>query len=250
MLRAWAADLHIHTFLSPCASRDMSPGAVVRRCREVGLDVVAITDHNSGGNVARAMAEAASGPTPGPVVIAGMEVCTSEELHMLTLLPDPSRAAQWEVVVRRALTFGENVPEIFGEQWVQDASTGAISSDPALLAAPTRLPLADVVSQVRALGGVCIPSHVDRAAFSILGQLGFIPEGLDIAGLEISRAVTREEALLRMPHIAHYGLISSSDAHSPGEIGLGCSLLWLEEPTVAEIMLALRGALGRRVEIE
>ncbi len=71
MLRAWAADLHVHTFLSPCASRDMSPGAVVRRCREVGLDVVAITDHNSGGNVARAMAEAASGPTPGPVVIAG-----------------------------------------------------------------------------------------------------------------------------------------------------------------------------------
>jgi hypothetical protein len=87
-------------------------------------------------------------------------------------------------------------------------------------------------------------------AFSILGQLGFVPEGLDIAGLEVSRAISRDEALLRMPQIAGYGLISSSDAHSLGEIGLGCSLLWMEEPTVAEIILALRGAWGRRVEIE
>ena len=250
MLRAWAADLHIHTFLSPCASRDMSPGAVVRRCREVGLDIVAITDHNTAGNVACAMAEAASGPTTGPVVIPGMEVCTSEELHVLALLPDLARAARWEAVVRGALAPGENVPEVFGEQWVQDASTGAISSDTGFLAAPTRLPLADVVSQVRALGGVCIPSHVDRAAFSILGQLGFVPEGPDIAGLEISRAISREEALLRLPHIAGYGLVSSSDAHSLNEIGLGCSLLWIEEPTVTEIILALRGARGRRVEIE
>jgi len=228
----------------------MSPGAVVRRCREVGLDIVAITDHNTAGNVARAIAEATSGPATGLVVIPGMEVCTSEELHVLTLLPNLPRAAEWDAAVRRALTPGENMPEVFGEQWVQDASTGAISSEAGLLAAPTRLPLADVVSQVTALGGVCIPSHVDRAAFSILGQLGFVPEGLDIAGLEISRAIGREEALLRLPHIAGYGLISSSDAHSLGEIGLGCALLWIEEPTVAEIMLALRGASGRRVEIE
>jgi PHP family Zn ribbon phosphoesterase len=247
MLRAWAADLHIHTFLSPCASRDMSPGAIIKRCCEVGLDIVAITDHNAAGNVARTMKEAA---TTGLVVLPGMEVCTSEELHVLTLLPDRSRAAQWEAVVRRALTPGENVPEIFGEQWVQDACRGAVPSDTALLAAPTRLSLADVVSHVTALGGACIPSHVDRAAFSIIGQLGFVPEGLDLAGLEISRAVSRREALLRMPHIAGYGLISSSDAHSLDEIGLGCSLLWIEEPTVAEIILALRGASGRRVEIE
>jgi len=250
MLRAWAADLHIHTFLSPCASRDMSPGAVVRRCREVGLDIVAIADHNTAGNVARATAESARGPTTGPVVIPGMEVCTSEELHVLTLLPDLACAAQWDAVVRRALAPGENVPEVFGEQWVQDASTGAIRSDTGLLAAPTRLPLAYVVSQVTALGGACIPSHVDRTAFSIFSQLGFIPQGLDIAGLEVSRAISRKQAVLRLPEIAGYGLISSSDAHSLDEIGLGCSLLWIEEPTVAEIILALRGALGRRAEIE
>ena len=247
MLRAWAADLHVHTFLSPCASRDMSPGCVVNRCCEVGLDIVAITDHNASGNVARTMAEAAAA---GLVVIPGMEVCTREELHVLALLPDLARAAQWEAVVGRALTPGANVPEIFGEQWVQDARTGAISSETALLAAPTRLSLEDVVRQVTALGGACIPSHVDRAAFGILGQLGFVPEGLDLAGLEISRAISRKEALLRMPHIARYSLVSSSDAHSLDEIGLGCSLLWIEEPTLAEIVLALRGVGGRRVEIE
>ncbi|HAI87902.1 MAG TPA: hypothetical protein DCL63_13030 [Firmicutes bacterium] len=278
MLGAWTADLHVHTFLSPCASRDMSPGAIVNRCREVGLGIVAITDHNASGNVARTMAEAeaeaedqaakatqaiqatrsiqagdaaqTARSESGLVVIPGMEVCTREELHLLTLLPDLAGMAQWEAVVRRSLTPGVNVPEVFGEQWTQDARTGVISSETALLAAPTSLMLEEVVREVTALGGACIPAHVDRPSFSIIGQLGFVPEGLNLAGLEISRAIRREQALARMPHISGYGLMSSSDAHSLGEIGLGCSLFWIREPTVAEIVLALRGAEGRRVEIE
>lgn len=249
MLRAWAADLHVHTFLSPCASRDMSPGAVVRRCLEVGLDIVAIADHNASGNVARTIAEAAQVGS-GPVVIAGMEVCTCEEVHVLALLPDLDTMDQWEAVVRRALMPGVNAPEIFGDQWVQDARTGMILRDTALLAAPTSLSLEEVVRSVTALGGACVPAHVDRPSFGIIGQLGFIPEGLDLAGLEISRAISREKALRRLPDISRYGLMSSSDAHSLDEIGLGCSLFWIREPTVAEIVMALRGVGGRRVEIE
>ena len=42
-----ATDLHIHSTLSPCASLEMSPAAIVRRARELALDVIAVTDHNS-----------------------------------------------------------------------------------------------------------------------------------------------------------------------------------------------------------
>jgi len=41
------ADLHIHSTLSPCGSLEMSPTAIVNRANELGLNLIAITDHNA-----------------------------------------------------------------------------------------------------------------------------------------------------------------------------------------------------------
>ncbi|MEA4883856.1 MAG: PHP domain-containing protein [Clostridia bacterium] len=263
MPRAFAADLHVHTFLSPCASREMSPGSIVRRCREVGIDVVAITDHNTGGNVARAIAEAnaeaaaeaaAADVNANPcrsvlTVIAGMEVSTVEDVHLLVLLPSLAALGEWEREVAIARAPGVNVREIFGEQWVQDAATGEIREEHALLAAPTRLSVDDVAFRAAELGGICLPAHVDRPSFSILGQLGFIPEHLDIPAVEISRNTCGTQAFAHIPAIVGRTLVCSSDAHSLDEIGLGSSLIWAEAPTASEIIMALRGVGGRRVEV-
>ncbi|HNX58188.1 MAG TPA: PHP domain-containing protein, partial [Spirochaetota bacterium] len=54
------ADLHIHSCLSPCGSLDMSPSRIVERAVESGLDVIALTDHNSALNCP-ALEEAARG---------------------------------------------------------------------------------------------------------------------------------------------------------------------------------------------
>ena len=119
MVRAFAADLHVHTYLSPCAAREMSPQAIVGRCLELGLDIIAPADHNSAANV-EAVASAAAGT--GLVVICGMEVCTKEEVHVLTLLPDARAMAEWESKVASSRAPGTNVPAIFGEQWVFSVS--------------------------------------------------------------------------------------------------------------------------------
>lgn len=41
------ADLHIHTVLSPCGDLEMSPTAIVERALARGLDMIAISDHNT-----------------------------------------------------------------------------------------------------------------------------------------------------------------------------------------------------------
>ena len=70
-MRILHADLHIHTCLSPCAEREMSPSRVVRQAREKGLDLIAICDHNSAENV-EAASRAAEGI--GLAVIGGFIV--------------------------------------------------------------------------------------------------------------------------------------------------------------------------------
>ena len=40
-------DLHLHSCLSPCGSDDMTPADLAAMCALAGLDVVALTDHNT-----------------------------------------------------------------------------------------------------------------------------------------------------------------------------------------------------------
>ena len=46
-LTGFKADLHIHTVLSPCGDLEMSPTAIVDRALSRGLDMIAISDHNT-----------------------------------------------------------------------------------------------------------------------------------------------------------------------------------------------------------
>ena len=40
-------DLHLHSCLSPCGSEDMTPANLAAMCALAGLDIVALTDHNT-----------------------------------------------------------------------------------------------------------------------------------------------------------------------------------------------------------
>ena len=40
-------DLHIHSALSPCGDNDMTPNNIVNMSLLKGLDVIAVSDHNS-----------------------------------------------------------------------------------------------------------------------------------------------------------------------------------------------------------
>ncbi|MBM3317352.1 MAG: PHP domain-containing protein, partial [Candidatus Eisenbacteria bacterium] len=104
MLRALAADLHVHTCLSPCASLDMAPGRIVARARALGLAMIAITDHNSVEN-AGAVARAARGS--GLCILPGMEVTTAEEAHIVALFEELPAAESLQELVYARLQPGE-----------------------------------------------------------------------------------------------------------------------------------------------
>jgi len=235
-VRESCADLHIHTCLSPCADREMSPPAVVKWGREKGLDVIAVCDHNSAENVEAARRAAKN---TGLTVLGGMEISSREEVHVLGIFPDDRALRSAQEVVYDNLS-GENDPQTFGEQLLMNEHGEIVGHNGRLLIAATALSLEEVVGTIHALGGVAIAAHVDRPSFSVLSQLGFIPTGLGLDGVEVCR-----DEVPPLPR--DLAVVRSSDAHRPEEIGSRSTRFLVEKPTVREIGMALRGVEGRRI---
>ena len=119
-------DLHIHSCLSPCGDDDMTPANLVGMAAVKGLDVIALTDHNSCRNCAAAMRH---GEICGVTVIPGMELTTSEEVHVVCLFPSLENAMSFDQFVYERILPIQNRPDIFGRQQIldeQDQVTGEV----------------------------------------------------------------------------------------------------------------------------
>ncbi|MGZ3494469.1 MAG: PHP domain-containing protein [Thermodesulfobacteriota bacterium] len=243
MLRTIRADLHIHSCLSPCGDEEMRPHAVVKQALAMGLDMIAICDHNSAENVSSFMGV---GLEKGLTVLPGMEVTSKEEIHLIALFNRPEDCLALQDVIYRNLP-GENVEEVFGPQTMVNEKDETIGYNQKMLIGATLLPIEGIVSMVGSLGGVAIASHIDRQAFSILGQLGFIPEGMPLDGLEISPRTSQEEARRRFHSYRRFSFVRFSDAHYLEDIGKSFSHFFLEKTTSEEVKMALHRQEGRKV---
>jgi PHP family Zn ribbon phosphoesterase len=247
-MRSFMADLHVHTALSPCAAREMTPPRIVREALDRGLDLIAVCDHNSAGNAA-AVRLAAAGRLE---VIAGMEIATREEVHVLGFFPGAEAALLAAEQILAGLP--ETAPPAgrrlgaAGKQWLLDEEGNIRGRETRMLAASSNFTLTQALGLIRAHGGLAVAAHLDRRAFSVLGQLGFIPEDVRFDALEISAAGV---ARGRAPAFQGYGLplLASSDGHFPEDIGAGRTSLEAEAPSFAELALALRAEGGRRCGI-
>ena len=219
----------------------MIPPLIVRRALDLGLGLIAVTDHNAAANCA-AVIEAAQGT--GLAVLPGMEVQTAEEVHVLCLFDTVEQALTWQGIVFDHLPDLPNAEDVLGAQFVVDSGGEYIRTEGRLLLTSTDLSLDEVISRIKALGGLPIPAHIDRPSFSLLANLGFVPPGLDVPALEIFRLTDPADAIARWPDIAPYPLIRSGDAHRLSEITPALSLT-LATPTVAELGLALARQAGR-----
>lgn len=243
----FVADLHIHSVLSPCGDFDMAPGPVLEEARKKQLNLIAITDHNSGDN-ARAFCEAAR--HTGIIVLPGMEVTTQEEAHVLTLFDQVDQLLVWQAIVYAALPAIKNKEEIFGVQVQVNAADEVVQIHDRFFAGTANLSIDTVVKQVHALGGLCIPAHVDKPVFSVISQLGAIPPDLDIIAVEIYRKRGIDAALKEFPELRNYSLVRSSDAHYLQDIGVARTTYFLESPTIQELRKSLLQREGRHFTIE
>jgi 3',5'-nucleoside bisphosphate phosphatase len=221
----------------------MTPRAIVELARQRGLDMIAICDHNSARNTA-ATRRAAKGTKL--MVVPGMEITTSEEVHIVGLFPsDASAGAAQEEVYSRL--FGQNDEEVFGYQVVANEFDEVDDLDQRLLIGATTLSAERTTALIHGLNGLALAAHVDRGGFSIFTQLGFIPERLQLDGLEVSRRSDFESVRAKYPQARNYALVTSSDAHYQEDIGAAYTLARMAEPTLEELSKALAGRDGREI---
>jgi PHP family Zn ribbon phosphoesterase len=221
----------------------MVPLAIVKEAKKKGLDVIGICDHNSTRNVT---AVRRAGQQEGLSVIGGVEVTTAEEVHILALFDRQSDLDKMQQLIDQSLR-GENNPELFGEQYICDENSLVVGREMKLLIGATDLSVENVVESIQALGGLAIASHVDRERFSLISQLGFVPEGLHLDALEISPLHSVSQATDELPQIGDYPLVSFSDAHRLEEIGTNFTVFTGVLPCVGELGKALAGKDGREV---
>ena len=238
MMRKVRADLHLHTCLSPCADAQMQATAIVREAKKAGLDMIGISDHNSAENVA---AVVKAGAREGLPVIAGMEITSEEEVHILGLFNTEQDLMNMQDVIYQNLPEGD-YGQAYGPQTVIDEWDNVVGANSRLLLGATALTVEEVVDAIHERSGVAIASHIDRERFGLIGQLGFIPEGLKLDALEVSSLSSFEQEF-------DYPIVTFSDAHYLDDIGKSCTCFMIEEASVDEIRRALRNEMGRRVAV-
>lgn len=176
----------------------------------LGLDAIALTDHNSAQNC-RAAVEV--GKKIGLTVIPGMELCTSEEVHVVCLFDELANAESFSDYVLSTVPHVKNRPDIFGDQLVTDAEDNVVGTQELLLTTASGISANDAVKIVGEYGGVCYPAHIDRSSYSIISNLGMITPEMNFSAVEMTENADRQMYEEKYPIINDMSVFVSSDAH-------------------------------------
>ncbi|ONN27198.1 phosphotransferase [Thermosipho affectus] len=218
-------DLHIHTCLSPCADITMVPGEVLKRAP----DVVAICDHNIGGNV-KSFRDVFQ--RCGKLVVPGIEVQTIEDVHILGYFFDILSLETFSLIVKKHLPKVNYDPERFGYQLYVNEKDEFTGVEETPLGFPTDLSLEKVISLILKFEGIPVYAHIGRK-FGILYQLGVFPR----LSVNICEVTNKEE--LDIARKNGFVAISSSDAHFLEQIGERYSIIDCEIKTVKSVLLSI-----------
>ena len=179
------ADLHMHTIFSYDGTATVPD--VLRRAHEVGLDVIAVTDHDVIEGALLAMELA---PRYGVEVIPGIEVTTAEG-DLLALF------------VREKVKAGCSLVETV----MRVRELGGICIAPHPSAGGMGMKSLSVASIVKAL-------HVPGVADTLIGIEAYNATALDRVRVSTARLLTSRSGLAS---------VGNSDAHVLGAIGLGAT---------------------------
>ncbi len=203
-------DFHIHSCLSPCAEEDMTPYNLVNLSALMGMQAIALTDHNSCQNCGAAMR---AGEEAGITVIPGMELCTSEEVHVVCLFEELKAAEEFSDYVLSTVPPVKNRPEIFGTQLIMDETDKVLGSQDILLTTASGISISNVEKIVVGYGGVCYPAHIDRSSYSVISNLGMITKEMGFEVAEVSPKGDIDALIKQYPILSEMKILTSSDAH-------------------------------------
>ncbi len=188
----------------------MTPYNIANMAALAGLNIVALTDHNTAKNCPAFFKAARAA---GIIPVAGMELTTCEEIHLVCLFERLEDAMLFDSEIGKHLSRIPNNTEIFGEQIIMDEGDEIIGYEPNLLPPATDLSLDDAVKLVKKFDGVCHPAHIDRESNGIIAMLGTLPETPSFLRVEFNDPNNIEHYKTLYPMIEQMQIISCSDAH-------------------------------------
>ncbi len=165
-------DLHTHSCLSPCADDDNTPCNLAGMATICGINILALTDHNSCRNCPAFFAACKA---YGIIPVAGMELTTAEDIHIICLFEELEDALAFgEEIEQRIIKFPNNV-SVYGEQMIMDGEDRVVGTVDYLRSNATDIMLEEAPRLVEKHNGICYPAHIDREANGIIATLGTMP---------------------------------------------------------------------------
>lgn len=236
--KRYGYDLHLHSCLSPCGDMDMTPFNLVNMAAILELDIIALTDHNTTGNCRSAVK---AGEAVGITVVPGMELCTSEEIHVVCLFKDCDDADAFSAHIRPTLPPIKNKPDVFGRQVFMDDEDGELGEEEILLVTASGISISELPAIVDSFGGFCYPAHIDRASYSILSSLGMIDLSMGFTCAEVSDKGDAYALTEKHPDLAKMRIMHSSDAHYLENMREANDTIGLVENSSPALIKRLRG---------
>ncbi len=221
-------DLHIHSCLSPCGDDDMTPANIVGMAKVIGLDLIALTDHNSCKNCP---AFAAAAEEYGMNVLFGMELTTAEEVHVLCYFSSLEEAMDFDAIVYEHLPDIPNQPAYFGNQLIYDTNDQICGTEKKLLISATDIPFDDVFDLLAPYHGVMVPAHISKSSDSLLKNLGFIPPDSRFSCVEVADPSEWPGLCEKFPYLQNCTLLISSDSHTLNGLSEPIYFLEPEDPS-------------------
>ena len=236
-MKTLAYDLHLHSCLSPCGDNDMTPANIAGMAKIIGLDLIALTDHNSCKNCP---AVAIAAREYGLLFLPGMELTTAEEVHVLCYFASLDAAMDFDRYVSGHLPDTPNKPMFFGDQLIYNKQDQISCTEQRLLISATDLPFDAIYDLVNQYDGIMGPAHINKPTTRLLGNLRFSPENSRFSCVEIKQETDWASLQQQYPYLANCNHLCSSDAHDLNTIHEPIYTIKTAGTTLPDILSAIQ----------
>ena len=215
----------------------MTPCNIAGMCALAGLQIAALTDHNSTKNCPAFFVAAKQ---QGIVPIAGMELTTAEDIHVVCLFEELDAAMRFGDAVEERRIKIPNRVDIFGDQLIMGEEDAELGIEKCLLPNATTITFDEVVDFVSGYSGVCFPAHIDREANGVISTLGTFPDDPIFSCAELHDIEKADEYQKKYAALADKMLLCGSDAHHLWDIRDASAYFELEDEPYSSALIRRR----------